>query len=337
MWKKLLGLMLGLLVFGTAIDTVNASSSVQNHSNVTGVFDRAELDLIQKEHSDPKVQEYYRILKFMELNGIDTRGFFLMLEKRIRETHELITTDEAIALAKQYYQQKTGRRIDDNALKILAVEEPLIKPMGSTEVDTIYDIYNPSKKIYVQTRTKLKFDINDAFWRGMATYVHIKPQFQSLYGYKEYYDYTWQDYYSPEEEKNWVIDDLKRKYGIQEYMIEKVHIKYFINAKSTTVSDYTNTVQVADSSGAPIWVELWSEANYYPDSGTWSNVGYPEEPMGGLFILIDNGEVHTSAGFAMDDYTPYPTFSSRTFGGGSETHISLTIYSNIWHQQQIQR
>ncbi len=28
-------------------------------------------------------------------------------------------------------------------------------------------------------------------------------------------------------------------------------------------------------------------------------------------------------------YSPYPTTDSRSFGGGSETHVSLTLYSNI--------
>ncbi|CAD5243395.1 conserved exported protein of unknown function [Thermococcus camini] len=337
MGEKILCLMLGLLVLGVMFSIVNATSDVQRYSNVS--LDRTELDLIQKEQFDPKMREYYRILRLMELNGINTEDFLLMLEKRIRKTHEQITTDEAITLAKQYYQQKTGRRFDYRILKILEIGESL-KPMGSTEVDTIYDIYNPPTKIYVQTRTKLKFDILDAQYVGMATYVHIKPQFQSLHGYKAHYDYTWQSYYSPEDEKNWVINDLKKKYGIQEYMIEKVHIKYFINAKARKV--YYEGLTVGVSMGTTIagyveynysWIELWSEANYYPDSKTWSNVGYPNDWEGGVEKIRNNMEVHTSAGYAMVGYTPYPAFSYREFGAGSETHIPLKIYSSIWHQQ----
>ncbi len=349
MWKKLFGLVLGLLVFETALGTVSASGSVQGYSNATEVFDRAELDLIQKERFDPRVQEYYKILKFMELNGVNTKDFLLMLERRIRETHEIITTDEAIALAKQYYQQRTGKRIDDNALKILTVEEP-IKPMGSTEVDTIYDIYDPSKKIYVQTRTKLKFDILDAQYVGMATYVYIKDEYVGKSTPKgngiipEHYDYTWTMYTPPEDEKNWVLNDLNQKYGITENMVEMIHIKYFTNAKAKRV--YYEGWSLGINMGTTIagyiayyysWIELWSEANYYPDSGTWDGEGYPNDRDGGAEIIKNNGEVHTSAGFAMEGYTPYPIFSYREFGGGSETHISLKLYSSIWHQQQIQR
>ncbi len=362
MRKKLLSLILGLLIFGTALDMVSASSGVQNYLNTT-VFDRAELELMQKERFDPKVQQYYRIIKFMELNGIDTRDFFLMLEKRIRETHEFMTIDKAIALAKQYYQEKTGKRINDNALNVLMGEEP-IKSMSSTEIDEIYDIYNPSMKIYVQTLTKLKFDILDARYVGMATYVRIKDEYVGKPTPKgngiipEHYDYTWISYHSPEDEKNWVLRDLNQKYGITEDMVKLIHIKYFVNAKAKKAyyegqtvginmgtfvlpitptrvkaqypSTYTYTYEYA-------WIELWSEANYYPDLGIWKMVGYPNDPDGGARRIKNNGEVHTSAGYAMSDYTPYPILSYREFGGGSETRISLKIYSTIWHQQQIQR
>ncbi|HII61186.1 hypothetical protein [Pyrococcus horikoshii] len=85
------------------------------------------------------------------------------------------------------------------------------------------------------------------------------------------------------------------------------------------------------------WVELWSEANYYPDSDKWTFVGYPHDWDGGAGRIKGSGEVHTSAGYAMIDYSPYPLLAYREFGGGSETHISIKLYSTILHQQQIQR
>ncbi|AEC52637.1 hypothetical protein PNA2_1722 [Pyrococcus sp. NA2] len=294
MRKKLFSLILGLLIFKTALGMVSASSGVQNYLNAT-VFDRAELELMQKERFDPKVQQYYRIIKLMELNGIDTRDFLLMLEKRIRETHEFMIIDKAIALAKQYYQEKTGKRINDNALNVLR-EEEFIRPMSSTEIDEIYDIYDPSMKIYVQTLTKLKFDILDAQYVGMATYVRIKGDYVGKPTPKgngiipEHYDYTWISYHSPEDEKNWVLSDLNQKYGITEDMVELIHIKYFVNAKAkkayyegqtvginmgTIVLPITPTRVKAQYPNSHTyeyaWIELWSEANYYPDLGTWKN------------------------------------------------------------------
>jgi len=80
-------------------------------------------------------------------------------------------------------------------------------------------------------------------------------------------------------------------------------------------------------------IELWSEANYYPNSGTWDNYGYPNESQGGANIIRNHGYAYTSTGCAY--YIPYPYSAWRTFGGGSETGIMLRIWSHPWHQQAV--
>ncbi|MCD6558897.1 MAG: hypothetical protein J7K57_03360 [Palaeococcus sp.] len=80
--------------------------------------------------------------------------------------------------------------------------------------------------------------------------------------------------------------------------------------------------------------ELWSEATYYPSTDTWVKHGYPDSYGGGLYI-IQGQKIKTLAGFAMSTYTPYPALSKRIVGSGI-THVDLTLYSNIWHQQRLE-
>ncbi len=144
-------------------------------------------------------------------------------------------------------------------------------------------------------------------------------------------DYTWKSYHSPEWVVDYVLDDLWQKYGITSDNIRVIHMKYFI--QGSYVEDLYHCSEQEWVYLVNKEIELWSEANYYPNSGTWDNYGYPNVYQGGAQIIENNGHVYTSTGCAY--YTPYPYSAWRTFGGGSETGIVLRIWSHSWHQQAV--
>ncbi|BAA30065.1 213aa long hypothetical protein [Pyrococcus horikoshii OT3] len=151
--------------------TIASDSRNIEKENYNALKEIAEIEqeLIERERRDPKVQEYYKILKLMEMNNIDTRKFFLKLENRIRKTHEIITIEKAIELAKEYYENVTGKSIENELLMVNLPDigykdNEYFKPLASSdEVDVIYDVNNPStsssSRIYVRTLTKLRFDV----------------------------------------------------------------------------------------------------------------------------------------------------------------------------------
>ncbi|ASJ16247.1 hypothetical protein A3L04_03715 [Thermococcus chitonophagus] len=172
-----------------------------------------------------------------------------------------------------------------------------------------------------------------------ATLYFKKGEFVGIFASAKvstsWYIFTFDTYRRPSEVRDQIFNYLKSEYGIPPSIVELVHIKYFIQGYAPWMKKYSTTVHF-NNAPVPGYIlfELWSEATYYTSTNRWVKHGYPDSYLAGLYI-IQGQRIKTLAGFAMRDYTPYPTLSKRTVGSGI-THVYLTIYSHIWHQQRLE-
>ncbi len=148
------------------------------------------------------------------------------------------------------------------------------------------------------------------------------------------YSFTWTFYKSKQEVKNWIEIYLAKNYNIKPYELKLVHVKYFIQGQSTWMKRYSTIVHF-NNAPVPkyILLELWSEATYRYSTGSWDIHGYPDDSDGGTWRITGHS-IRALAGFAL--YSPYPSESFRSFGGGSETHVRLILFSNIWNQERLE-
>jgi hypothetical protein len=283
-------------------------------------------------HHEEKVdREYEQILETLREKGI-LAEFFREREIVIRTTGKRI---DKVEFAREFLKRKglssnTGTEQTFSTVSTLSAATSCTD-MGAGnpnryERDRIY--YDPwGEEAYVDVRDRLRFYLTDATYIGLGEWVHLYNG--------DVIDFTWRGYYDPESEVNWILQYLEDNYGITSDEVELIHMKYFINADVYDMKhlDDNEWVWLGDKR-----VELWSEANYYPNNPPgerWENYGYPDEYQGGVNIIESNGYTETSAGFSY--HNPYPECTYRHFGIGSETGIELTIYSNPWHQQAIVR
>ncbi|MEA1994256.1 MAG: hypothetical protein U9N35_07695 [Euryarchaeota archaeon] len=123
-------------------------------------------------------------------------------------------------------------------------------------------------------------------------------------------------YYSPWDQDVWITNNDDAKFYLEE--TEFAGIGVWVHLKENRFFKK---------------VELWSEAKYRIDSGTWVKYGYPDEAYGGAQIIENNGYVYTSTGNAY--HTDYPTINCRNMGAGSQTGISFYLCSHSLHQQAV--
>ncbi len=285
-------------------------------------------------HGESVDREYEQILQTLREKGIITE-FFRELETAIRTTGKKI---DRVEFAREFLKRKGVSSNASTEQAPSAISTLSITPTATSCTDMgagnpnkygrdrIY--YDPlGEEAYVDVRDRLRFYLTDATYIGLGEWVHLYNG--------TVIDFTWRGYYEPESEVNWILQYLEDNYGITSDEVELIHMKYFINANVYDMKhlDDNEWVWLGDKV-----VELWSEANYYPNNPPgeeWDNYGYPDEYQGGVNIIESNGYTDTSAGFSY--HNPYPECTYRHFGTGSETGIELTIYSNPWHQEAIVR
>ena len=176
--------------------------------------------------------------------------------------------------------------------------------------------------VYVHNNDDIKFYLHDTSYIGLGEWVFLYNG--------TVYDFTWRNYYDPQSEVNWILNYLWNNYGITRSEVRLIHMKYFIQGNSVYQMYHLEQGWVYLGNR---YIELWSEANYYPNSGTWDNYGYPDKSQGGANIIKNHGYAYTSTGNSY--YNPYPQCVFRHFESGSETGIELTLYSHPWHQQAV--
>jgi len=297
---------------------------------------------------DMKIEALYR---FAKKNGVDMNAFFRYLSEYEWE-HGPVTFDEVRSILIKFANEqgidlvrvakREGvdldfkdiiRRVTKENLKprVVDIIGKLSVASSSTSTsdcgnnpDFIYDYYGNT--------------ITDATC-DPATFYFDHGSFAGIYASAKvgtlWYIFTWSTYRTPSEVKDWIINYLKNEKGVAPNEVELVHIKYFIQGYASWMKRYSTTVYFDNAPVQDcILFELWSEATYYPSTNTWVKYGYPDYNLGGLFVIWGQ-EIKTLAGFAMKDYTPYPTVSYRIVGSGI-TYVNLTLYSTIWHQQRLE-
>lgn len=283
-------------------------------------------------HHEEKVDpEYRQILQRLKREGLNLTELFREMEHEIRSSGKKI---DKVEFAREFEKRElkngeTSATATSQATIALSTTSSCTNvgpgTPGRYDTDRIY--YDPlNEEAYVDVRDRIKFYLTDANYIGLGEWVHLYNG--------SVIDFTWTGYYEPESEVNWILSYLEDNYGITSDEVEQIHMKYFINAKDAYDMkhlDDNEWVWLGDRD-----IELWSEANYYPNNPVgdrWENYGYPDENEGGVDIIEDNRSVDTSAGFSY--HNAYPECTYRHFGGGSETGIELTIYSHPWHQESI--
>ena len=297
------------------------------------------------------------LYQFAKKNGVNMSAFFHYLSEYVWK-HGLVTFEDVRYLLIDFANksgmdlvklaEKDGvdlnftdliRNPPKDALKpqIVDVIDQVPTPLTGLSVastsdcgnnpDNIYDYYG--NMIVDATCDPATFHFDDAGY-FIGTYASAKV---GSYWYIFAFNFT--NYKSPSELKNWILNVLKNNYSISPNRVELVHMKYFIQGYAPWMKKYSVTVHFDNAPVQDyILFELWSEATYYTSTDTWVKYGYPDSDMGGLFIIL-NKRIKTLAGFAMRDYTPYPIVSQRIISSDI-THIDLTIYSTIWHQQRLE-
>ncbi|AEH24959.1 hypothetical protein PYCH_12870 [Pyrococcus yayanosii CH1] len=219
--------------------------------------------------------------------------------------------------------------------KVILGEElkSLVSPLYISDpptwtIDNIYDYYG--NKITNKRRDPATLYFRSGYFVG--TYASA-----ILYD-GTVYTFIWTTYRDRFSVKDWILSYLAREYGITASEIEKIHVKYFIQGYADWIRRDQTTVYFDNSpvESGYIKFELWSEATYYPSIDSWPSDeihSYPDDQDGGLYKIIGQ-KIKVLAGFPF--YSQYPWLSSRSFGGGSETGISLTLYSNIYHQERLE-
>ena len=311
---------------------------------------------------DEKDREYMRILKRMEREGIDTNELFDAMDDflmsqyyedleaqrtgTVYQPKELDVVQFSKEFEKRKLEERKGNVHIEKENKANENFNLDIRPLrGDVDTDLIY--YSPwDQFVYVTNNDNAKFYLEETEFAGIGVWVHLD------HGANDYIDYTWRTYRGrdPEWIKNYVFWHIntfhpENKYhpnGVYLYDVEDVHIKYFIQAD--TVKDMyhypSNKWVHLKENGFFKKVELWSEATYYLDSGSWVKYGYPDSVEGGAQIIENNGNAYTSTGNAYYR-TPwgspsyYPDYADRDFGYGSETGYVLHLESHPLHQQAV--
>jgi len=320
-------------------------------------------ELYGKELSE-KDREYMRILDRLEREGIDTSELFDEIDRyltsRYYEYLEAQRTGNKFQ-AEEFDKVQFARDFEERKLRERGtyIKKETIYPSLSpiktfqTKGDVATDvIYYPPTYITVFNNDDLYFKLYNASFVGIGVWVILK-------NYGDHIDYTWRSYYVPgtstRRSPSWIKDYVK--YDLNTYHqetahypevtwndVKEVHIKYFIqgyNAYWMVHRDKQEEVSLEitnDQYGNPVdrykKIELWSETTYHVNSGTWEDYGYPWANYGGATLIDSRNYVYTSTGNAYYA-TYYPTLSYRSFGGGSETGIILTLWSHPLHQQAV--
>lgn len=304
---------------------------------------------------DEEDREYMKILDRLEREGIDISELFDEIDKYLMSQYygylEAQRTGfqfhpqelDIVQFAKDFEKRKlreegiAGKEIVSQTLS--TIKTPQIRGDVATDV-----IYYPPTYISVFNNDDLYFDLYNASFAGIGVWVHLK-------NYGEHVDYTWTSYYVPgtsiRRSPSWIKDYVK--YDLNTYHqetahysevtwndVKDVHIKYFIQGSGAywmIHRDKGESVSLMIG-GTTKKIELWSEATYYRNSGTWVEYGYPWANYGGATLIDNRNYVYTSTGNAYYEHH-YPTLDRRRFGGGSQTHILLTLWSHPLHQQAV--
>jgi len=284
--------------------------------------------------------EYMKILDRLEKGGIDTSELFDEIEKYIESQYQEYLESQRtgsdynyekldiVQFAKDFEKRKLEERRNKkpqrNFEAYSSSDYVRMNSRGDWGRDRIY--YTPfNQEVFVENNDDLIFYLRYTSYVGLGIWVHLYNG--------TVYDFTWKSYYTPQNRVNYVLWYLEANYGITSDNIRLIHMKYFI--QGSFVEDLYHYPEQEWVYLVNKEIELWSEANYYPSSGTWVNYGYPNVYQGGAQIIENNGYAYTSTGNAY--YTRYPYSAYRTFGGGSETHIVLRLFSHPLHQQAVLR
>ena len=204
--------------------------------------------------------------------------------------------------------------------------------MGDVATDVIY---YPPTYIPVTNCDKVYFDLYNANFKGTAVWVHMKPGAPV-----QWIDYTWRYYYRPNVVRDYVLYDINENHpkGVTLNDVLDVHIKYFSQGSGAYKMIHRGTQKEVSLmiGGTTKKIELWSEITWDYLNNRWVHeYGYPWANYGGATLIDSRNYVYTSTGNACYA-TYYPTLSYRSFGGGSETGIILTLWSHPLHQQAIE-
>ncbi|WP_456450243.1 hypothetical protein [Palaeococcus sp. (in: euryarchaeotes)] len=301
---------------------------------------------VEVEHVGLRGLKLQALYKFAEENGVDM--FFKYLSEYTRNTMKRMSYEDVKNLLIDFAKEKgvnlektvraKGINLDfptgEDLVKIIpeselksAVSPLYVSDPPTSTIDHIYDYYGN------EITNKL---------RDPATLYFKSGYFEGTYASATLYDgrvytFTWTEYKDRFSVKDWILNYLATNYGISASEIEKIHVKYFIQGNADWMKRDSTTVYF-DNSPVQDYIEfeLWSEATYYPSTDSWPPDeihGYPDDPYGGLY-KIQGQKIKTYAGFPF--YSQYPWLSSRSFGGGSKTGVSLTLYSNIYHQERLE-
>ncbi|MEA1992790.1 MAG: hypothetical protein U9N35_00115 [Euryarchaeota archaeon] len=297
---------------------------------------------LYREELDEEDKEYMRILKRMEREGIDTTELFDEIEEYLESQYQDYLESQStgsnynyekldiVQFAKDFEKREFGKKgaKNDQERPVVYNNSEYVHANGKRCYGTDRIYYTPfNQEVYVRCLSgindNLMLYLRDTSYVGLGIWVHLYNG--------TVYDFTWKSYYTAQNRVNYVLWYLNANYGIASDDIRLIHMKYFI--QGSYVEDLYHYSEQEWVYLVNKEIELWSEANYYPNSGTWNNYGYPDVYQGGARIIEDNGHVYTSTGCAY--HTPYPYSAWRTFGGGSETHVVLRLFSHPLHQQAV--
>jgi hypothetical protein len=333
-------------------NTALSEMTVQNGNLVVTILrDGSNRTMIlEREVKGINELRFEALYEFASENGIDIQKFMDYLSEYSWNTMKPLTYEDVKRLLLEFSRKKgisleriaVQKSVDLNFPTIKEIAKVLPQtdyqnnqkiiqsfPTGTISVDRIYDYYHNS--ITNQIRNPATFHIYGGHFVGIYASAWLKDG--------RIYYFTWTTYKDKSKIKYWVERYLKENYGIVPPKLKLLHIKYFIQGDADWMKRYSTTVYFDNSPvhSSPmrpyLLFELWSEATYTYSTNSWDIHGYPDDRDAGVWRIIGH-PIKALAGFAF--YSKYPAMSSRSFGGGSETHVSLTLYSNIWNQERLE-
>ncbi len=353
-WRTMLAVLLGLLMIGamgrsastSTLDKYSPQSetTIQNDKLAIALLENHDQSMIlEEEIKGPSELRFEALYKFASKNGVNIGRFMRYLSEYSWNTMKPLSYQDVKMILLDFSRKegidlesiaiKKGVDLDFSTVQEIAKVLPqkdkyqktaTIESLSVSGADYIYDYYGNSITNQIRDAATLYFE--NGYFVGIYASAWLTDG-------RVYY-FTWTDYKDRFEIKAWIELYLIENYGIKPYELKLVHVKYFIQGRANWMKRFSTTVYF---SNAPvqdyILFELWSEATYTYSTDSWDIHGYPDDSDAGL-RRISGHPIKTLAGFAF--YSQYPELSSRSFGGGSETHVSLTLYSNIWNQERLE-